>query len=94
MKKNMAHYLCGVCEKSIDDSKYHQSFVTFASFGFIRNAVTWIFLTSNIFKDVLNHAFVLNASVICLLSVHLTIKIPVHLFLTIRKIMRILVAAP
>ena len=58
----------------------HQSFVNFAIFGFILNAINLTFLISNILKLVLNYGFVLNASVNCFFLVHLIIKFSVHLF--------------
>ena len=80
--KNMAHYPCGVCKKSTDDSKQSSVFCDLCKF-WVHTKCNQTFLISNILKLVLNHGFVLNASVICFLLVHL-IKISVHLFLTVR----------
>ena len=76
----MAHYPYGVCQKSADGSKQSSIFYDLCKFWVHTKCNQLNFLD---FQLVLNHGFVLNASAICFLLVHLIIKILVHLFLTI-----------
>ena len=89
----MAHYPCGVYEKSIDDSKQSSIFCDLCNFWVHTKSCNQLnFLDFQHIKACTELWFCFKCISDFLLLVHLIIKISVHLFLTLRIVIQILVA--